>query len=264
MAQGRIPWVGPRRGAPGLVPAPGHFCPNGRALLSQLQRSNRRRLGRALLLSRPPSGRRTPAGRPAGGGMGRKSPAKRFAGAESGGNRPQNVPRASGRPRRRPRRGGLAAPVGRPAGGVGGENRPQKLLVAAGRQGGTRGAARGRRDGRAAPVGRPAWALACPRSVPRVAGGARPSTLSGPSAATCRRPPHVRCIRPLAVWPALRPTVRCMGSLDVRPLAAWNSMQRAAGRGKRPYSERADAPSGRASRRKPEAGSARTPPSLRT
>ena len=171
MAQGRTPWVGPRRVAPGLVPAPGHFCLNGRALLSQLQRSNRRRLGRALLLSRPPSGRRTPAGRPAGGGMGRKSPAKRFAGAESGGNRPQNVPRASGRPRRRPRRGGLAAPVGRPAGGVGGENRPQKLLVAAGRQGGTRGAARGRRDGRAAPVGRPAWALACPRSVPRVAGG---------------------------------------------------------------------------------------------
>ena len=35
------------------VPSPGHFCPNGRALLSHHHRLNRRRFTRALLVSRP-------------------------------------------------------------------------------------------------------------------------------------------------------------------------------------------------------------------
>ena len=39
--------------APTAVPTPGHFCPNGRALLSHHHRLNRRRFTRALLVSRP-------------------------------------------------------------------------------------------------------------------------------------------------------------------------------------------------------------------
>lgn len=108
-----------RSAVPGLVPAPEHFCPDGRALLSRCPgtfvplRPSGRRPGLPLRMSRPPVGSlrareyprnvlrvpraaRTTHGCFCGCQGRQKPPVERSAGGGGGGNRPQKPLRAAG------------------------------------------------------------------------------------------------------------------------------------------------------------------------